>query len=133
MCTEVDLSVRTMGQVPRLFQWAEKSPNQSEMGFNNPVVTVGQSLPRRTGLQDWVLTTLGVDNIERSTSMSTLVSNNAGAISRFQPNVQRGIGSSWRQQEQKSFPRGRRAPFESGKVSRVHQAQDGMGDIPRGG
>lgn len=89
MCTEVDLSVRTMAQVPRLFQWAEKSPNQSEMGFNNPVVTAGQSLPRRTGLQDWVLTTLGVDNIEGSTSMSTLVSNNAGAISRFQPNVQR--------------------------------------------
>lgn len=115
MCTEVDL---TMTQVPRLFQWAEKSPNQSEMGFNNPVVTADQSLPKRTGLQDWVLMSLGVDNIEGSTSMSTLVSDNARAISRFQPNVQRGSGSSWRQQEQERFPRGRRAPFESGKVSR---------------
>lgn len=65
--------------------------------------------------------------------MSTLVSHNAGAISRFQPTYSGDIGSSWRQQEQERFPRGRRAPFESGKVSRVQQAQDGTGDIPRGG
>ena len=67
--TEADSSVRTMAQAPGLFWWAEKSANKSERGFNNPMATSDQSV-KKSGIQDCIRITFGVENIEGSTSMS---------------------------------------------------------------
>lgn len=72
--------------------------------------------------------TLGVENIEGSTSMSTTMPGNTRATPDSRPGYSQGIGPSGGQEAQKRFLRERRALFESGKASGFTRHEVG-GDI----
>lgn len=64
--------------------------------------------------------TFGVENIEGSTSMSTMMSDNARATPDPCPGYSGATGFPWGQEAQERFLRGRRTSLESGKVYGSH-------------